>query len=101
MRTRLELQALLEETLGSRNVWFKAPPNDKLKYPCIIYAFNGTKTDNANDKKYLGHKSYLLTFITDNPDSDILDKLMDLPYCTWDRQFISGNKYHNIFSIYF
>ena len=101
MKTRLELQSLLEKTLGSNNVWFKAPPNNKLVYPCIMYSYNGTRRYMANDSGYLKYRSYLITLITDNPDSELIEKIEDLPFCTWDRQFISGNKYHNVFSIYF
>jgi len=101
VRTRIELQTLLEEILGSSNVWFKAPPKEKLHYPCIIYSYNGTRTYRANNGRYLKHREYLLTLITDNPDSELIEKMEDLPFCTWDRQFVSGNKYHNVFSIYF
>jgi len=33
MGTRLELQNLLENILGSRNVYFQPPENLKLNYP--------------------------------------------------------------------
>ena len=101
MKTRLEIQALLEEIPGVKKVYFKAPPNKSMVYPCIIYQTNNTNTMKANNKKYLKYRNYLLTLVTDNPDTDIIDRIEDLQYCTFDRQFVNDNKYHYIFSIYF
>ena len=36
-KTRLELQSVLEQTLGSRNVYFQPPASVKMKYPAIVY----------------------------------------------------------------
>ena len=38
MANRLDLQALLEDLLGSRNVYYQPPESDKMNYPAIVYA---------------------------------------------------------------
>ena len=38
MANRLDLQALLEDLLGSRNVYYQPPESVKMNYPAIVYA---------------------------------------------------------------
>ena len=77
MKTRLDLQAMLEGAMGnySSNVWFKAPPNSRLMYPCIIYSYSGTKRMKADNGNYLKYRVYTVTLITDNPDSDLIEQI--------------------------
>lgn len=98
---REQLQTLFEELLGSRNVYFQPPESVKLNYPCIIYERGGIRKDSANNKLYLKHKRYTVTFISEDPDSEIPDKLLDLPYCSFDRHFTLDNLNHDIFTLYF
>ena len=49
MATRLQLQAQLEEMLGSRNVYYQPPESVKLEYPAIVYAKKEIKSTFAND----------------------------------------------------
>lgn len=100
-KSRLDLQTLLEEILGSRNVYFQPPPNVKLKYPCIIYDFAKFQTTKADNKDYLRDKRYDLILVHTDPDNDIVEKLEDLTYCDLDRVFKSDNLYHYAFTIFF
>ena len=101
MASRIELQTLLEEILGSRNVYFQPPASKQLSYPAIVYSLNRIKVEHAEDNKYKVDKSYTLTLIDPNPDSQFVDKLLMLPYCAFDRQFKSDNLNHFTFTIYF
>lgn len=101
MRTRVELQALLEELLGSKNVYFQPPESLKINYPAIVYSLDRLQTRSADDIFYKRDKSYELKYISTNPDNDIFDKMLELPYCRFDRRFIADNLYHDCFSIYF
>ena len=49
MRTRLDLQKLLEKTLGSRNVYFQPPPNVQMEYPAIVYKRRKIDNDFGDD----------------------------------------------------
>ena len=98
---RVELQRKLEEILGSTNVYFQPPENVKLKFPCIIYEVGAGLRTPADNIKYLYNQGYSVTFITKDPDSDIPDKILDLPYCSPERQFKNENLYHWVFFIYF
>lgn len=88
MDSRLELQAMLEELLGTRNVYFQPPSNFVMQYPCIRYTLRDIDTRTANNKPYKFDKSYELTYIDEDPDSDIPMKLAALPMCTMLRSYI-------------
>lgn len=100
-KPRESLQILLEEILGSRNVYFQPPESMKLKYPCIVYERSGIHSDSANNKKYRVQKRYTVTFMSEDPDSETPDKLSALPYCAFDRSFKSDNLNHDVFTLYF
>ena len=102
MGNRLQLQAVLEELLGSRNVYFQPPENVKLQYPCIIYSRGATdNTIFANNKPYHNQIQYSLKVIDYDPDSEILPKISALPMCVFERHYTAGNLNHDIFNLYY
>ena len=54
MESRLKLQTILEDILGSGNVYFQPPSSVKMSYPAIRYS-----RDNI-DKKVANNSTYLL-----------------------------------------
>lgn len=98
---RKELQKKLEEILGSKNVYFQPPENFKMQYPCIVYEVGAGLRTPADNVKYLYNQGYTVTFITKDPDPDVPDKILDMPFCSFERQFKNENLYHWIFFIYF
>lgn len=100
-RPRLELQSLLEDILGSRNVYFQPPESVRMKYPAIVYRLNSVQNRYADDMPYLRNKSYRVTVIDKNPDTKIPDRIGELPLCRFDSHFVSDNLNHYIFTIYF
>lgn len=101
MGTRIELQTLLEELLGSRNVYFQPPESIKMKYPCIVYNRSDISSKFADDAPYLLFDRYELTFITKDPDSEMIHTIASLPKCKFDRDFVSDNLNHYVYSIYY
>lgn len=100
-KSRVDLQYLLEGILGSRYVYFQPPESVKLKYPCIVYERSDIRTVKADNLKYTVQKRYTVTYISEDPDSDVPDKLIQLPYCSFDRHFKSGNMNHDVFDLYY
>lgn len=98
MADRLDLQTKLEEILGSKNVYYQAPP--KLNYPCIKYDISNKRPTYANNKKYLKRTGYTLTLIDYDPDSKFQEKLEDLEYCQFDRHFTTSGLNHFVYTIY-
>lgn len=101
MGQRLELQSLLEEILGSRNVYFQPPENVRIQYPCIIYKRASARTEFAGNMPYSYKKRYQVTVIDRDPDSEIPDKIAALPMSIFDRHFAVDNLNHDVFNIFF
>ena len=96
----MTLSKKLKEILGTNNVYFQPPENTKLQYPCIVYEVGVGLRTPADNIKYLYNQGYSITYITKEPDTDIPDKILEMQYCTFERQFKSENLYHWIFFIY-
>lgn len=99
-KTRLMLQCLLEEILGNSNVYYSPPSGLKMKYPCIKYNLVNAAVDSADNIAYMIRKRYTLIHISADPDSVIVDKLITLPYCSFDRTYTANNLTHSVFTIY-
>jgi len=101
-RNRIELSPIFKEILGNNNVYFQQPAQHMLKYPCIIYEKSAWNIDYADDSSYKNLCRYTITLIGKNPDNDdLVIKLLALPYCSFDRRFITDNLYHDVFELYF
>lgn len=101
MAPRLQLQSLLEELLGSRNVYFQPPTGMTMKYPAITYSLDRININHADNKPYKHAKRYQITIIDRNPDSEIPDKVAQLPTCSFDRSFPAENLNHTVFNLFF
>lgn len=100
MANRALLQSKLEGVLGSEEVHFQAPPSIGMKYPAIVYEFSNMRNSYANNNIYRKARCYQVTLIDKNPDSEFVDKLLELPMCSFDRHFRADNLNHYIFTIY-
>lgn len=101
MAQRLQLQSLLEEILGSSNVYFQPPSNIQMQYPCIIYKWDAADTIFADNSPYRFARRYQVTVIDRNPDSEIPDKIAALSLCKFDRFFTADNLNHDVFNLFF
>ena len=101
MAPRLELQSILTELLGSKQVYFQPPPTVQMAYPCIVYRRDYELSRFADDTPYKHDKRYLVTVIDRNPDSDIPDKIAELPKCIFDRFYTADDLNHDVFKLFF
>lgn len=101
MGNRLELQALLESVLGSRNVYFQPPESIKLNYPCIVYSRSRGLTDFADDLPYRRSVGYKVTIIDRDPDSLIPEKVATLPRSSFSTHFKADNLNHDVYNVYY
>lgn len=100
MTNREKIQNILEEILGSRNVYFQPPDSIKLNYPAIVYSRNKIENKFADDAVYIQHYSYQITVMDKDPDSEIVRKVSQIPMCRHDRHFKSNNLNHDVFTLY-
>lgn len=98
---RQKLQTLLEETLGSSNVYFQPPPSVQMKYPAIVYNRDDVDVKYAGNQPYGLTKRYEVTVISSNPDSLIPDKVAKLPMTSYVRFFSANGLNHDVYTIYF
>ena len=101
MATRVDLQNVLEELLGSRNVYYQPPETLKMNYPAIVYSRKTIDNSYANNSVYKQNYAYEITVIDKNPDSEIVNKVSKLPTCRFDRHFKSDNLNHDVFTLYY
>lgn len=97
---RIQFQVVLENLLGSRNVYFQPPESVKMSYPAIIYSRQNIENGHANNGVYTQDWSYQVTVVDKNPDSEIVKKVAMLPKCRFDRHYKADNLNHDVFSIY-
>lgn len=101
MDNRPNLQATLENILGSKNVYYQPPASVLMRYPAIIYSRKSIDNVHASDRVYKQDVSYELIVIDRNPDSEFVKKISMLPKCRFDRHYSADNLYHDVFTIYF
>jgi hypothetical protein len=99
---RGELQDKLEAVLGSPNVYFQPPASLQMRYPCIVYKRDNTRTIFADNSTYKNTKRYLVTVIDADPDSKVHEKLLEtFPLCSNDRFFTADDLNHDVFNLFF
>lgn len=101
MDSRIKLQTILEGIVGNKNVYFQPPESIKLKYPCIIYSRSPGSYFRADNGIHFSCRKYDVTVIHKDPDSNYIDLMMELPYCSHNRRFVADNLYHDVFELYF
>ena len=101
MANRLDLHETLCNILGSRNVYFQPPASIRMKYPAIVYKRTRPNTKHANDKLYLSKQGYQVTVIDEDPDSEIVEKMIEFPMSSFNNHFVVANLNHDVFSIYY
>ena len=95
------LHQILLDILDGYECYFQPPDNVQMSYPCIVYDLSNDNVDYANNKRYRTMKRYEITIMDYDPDSEIPDKVADLPYCSFIRHYSQDNLHHFIYEIYF
>lgn len=103
MSRRMELQTKLEALLGSKNVYFQPPENARIKYPCLIYEYDGIDAEHADDLVYNHKMKYEAKYITKDPDCEdfINSFITSFKYCRYIRHYVNDNLNHEVFNLYY
>lgn len=102
MATRLQLHEELCTILGTRNVYFQPPENFLMSFPCIRYSLDDIYTERADNLNYRAIRKYKVILIHDDPDNDIVDKLVNFKDCKMvTSPYISDSRYHYVYSLYY
>ena len=101
MGSRLELQSILEELLGCKNVYYQPPENLKMEYPAIRYSRDDVNSRNADNIKYSACNRYEIIVIDRRPDNEVINKILQLPYSSYGRHYAADNLNHDTIILYF
>lgn len=102
MGRRLNLQAELEEILGSKNVYYQPPSTVSLKYPCIIYSLTRTNTIRADNRIYKATNEYHVKHIFKSLESEKKDDLLNhFLMISHDARFVADKMYNDEFTLYY
>lgn len=101
MADRLDLNSLLESILESENVYAQSPESIEMEYPAIKYKLEDLQVRFANDSPYSTRSRYIVTLIDYDIDSPFVDKILALPYCSFDRKYPADGLHHWAFTLYY
>lgn len=102
MGKRLDLHEEFCKLLGSRNAYFQPPANIRMRYPAIRYRLSDVDKIAANNKAYRLVNRYEVTYIDENPDSDMYLKILEhFPMCSFERWYTAENLNHWVFTLYY
>lgn len=97
---RKDLNDLLKELSGSEFVYFQPDDDTVMQYPCIVYERDNSSVQHADNQPYRSALRYQVTYMAYDPDSDVIDKLLALPLCSFNRHFATSGLNHDVFVIY-
>lgn len=100
-RDREELQYILEDILGSTEVYFQPPATLRMSYPAIVYSLTDIEDFKADNIRYAHNKAYMVTVIDKDPDSVIADKVSDLELCKFERAYAADHLNHFVFRVFY
>lgn len=99
MRTIDDLRSRIIEVTGMKNVYTRPP--SRLKYPCMLISLSNKYFLHADNIKYRTNNRYSLQIISEDDTDKIVDEILELPYTTYDRNYISDSLNHTNLTIYF
>ena len=82
-------------------VYFQAPTEDLMVYPCIEYNLDDEYVIFADNNPYSRELGYQITVIDRNPDSLIPGLVAMLPKCSFQRRFVVDGLYHTVYKLFF
>lgn len=100
MEQKSKISQLLH-TLPVKDVIFQPSESVKLKYPCVLYDFNGYKDFFGNDGRHIVRERYTVKHIYKDPTENLRTTIRGLfVYVDFDRTFINDNLYHDVYTVY-
>lgn len=95
------LKKVLEEILGSKEVYFQPPPNVRMKYPAIVFEREDIQNTFADNLVYAQNTAYKVTVMDKNPDSEIVKEVSLIPTARYVQFFVTDNLNHDVFIIFY
>ena len=90
----------LVDAFATRRVYYQPSASVHLEYPCVIYKLEDMPIVHANNRPYHWDHVYQITVIDRDPESEIREKIAELPTCRFVRPYVADNLYHFVFRAY-
>ena len=100
MRTYRDLLHPLRQAVQHNRVYFQPPENLKIEYPAVVFHLSKIEIDHASDAPYKGAMEYSVTLITKDPEPDVINEILKIPYSSLDTTYISDGMNHFVFTVY-
>ena len=101
MAQRLKLQTILEQILGSEEVYFQPGANVTMDYPAIVYNVDGLDTEWADNLAYKQDVEYQVVVMHRDPDNEVWREVGRLPKSSFQRSEVVDGLNHYYFSVNF
>ena len=98
MQNREKLSRAFHDIL--ENVYFDPPEDIEMEYPAIKYNLARIDAKKANNSPYITRPGYEVTLMDWDSDSEYVDQILAIPYCSFDRHYPSNGLHHWTFTIY-
>ena len=73
----------------------------EMSYTAIKYSMSDVDVRHADDTSYSKTIKYELIVIAKKQDDPVIEKLLELPYCSYDRHYVSDNLHHDVLILYY
>ena len=101
MKRKNDIGKLLHTLPVQDEIHFQPSESVKLKYPCILYEFDGYRDFHGDDGRHIVRESFTVTHIYKDPTQNLRETIRSLfSYVRFDRVFIADNLYHDVYSVY-
>lgn len=100
MRMYRDLLHLLQQAVRHNRVYFQPPENLNIGYPAVVFHLSKIEIDHASDVPYKGAKEYSVVLITKDPEPDVINEILKIPYSSLDTTYISDGMNHFVFTVY-
>lgn len=97
---RKTLHQNLINVLGTNQVFYEPPETVRMSYPSIVYSKGRINSMYAENKRYRNYTSYTIIVISKTPDLDVVNKILDWEYASYNRGYKADNLYHEVINVY-
>ena len=98
-KSKNSLQAILSKI--TPNTYFTPGANVTMKYPAIVYTYDSSESSYADNTKFIDHRRYTITLISQTFDETMIDEILKLPYTTLETSYVVDNLRHYQVTIYY
>ena len=96
-----DLQEIFQNLFDGGHVYYQPPDGLMMRYPAIRFKKSDIEVDYANNKMYTRKTRYEIIVIDTEPDNPVIEKLLNLQYCSYDRWYAADGLNHDVLTIYY